>query len=195
MAGCGSTHVTKAWSPHTLGDHAPCLRTLLQLMRKFEGQGGEDFFRHVRSMQGGQALIDRQSPVPYKRPERAVPTSNAEVNDAMLRACKLDRSEFNRMGAAAFKAVVAMLAVTRVADGKRTADDMNDDAAAADASTETMSAGIGIKAASDLSYAISTWVDFHEDAGIELRIKRGEYGDDFSLARNGPTSEMAKSYV
>jgi hypothetical protein len=196
MAGCGSGHVTKAWSSCTLGDNLPCLQSLLQVMKKFEGQGGEDFFRYVRSIEGGQAFLDRPEVVPYKRPKRAVPTSNAEVTDEMLLACdNLDRSEFNLIGDVAFKVVVAMLAVKRVADGKRTADDMNDDAAAADASTETMSAGIGISAAGDLSYAISTWTQFYVDAGIELHIKLGDYGDDFSLARNGPTSEMAKLYV
>ena len=79
------------------------------------------------------------------------------------------RSDFIEMGAGGVAAVVLLLAAARKA-GERTQEDRDDDLAAAHASTETSGHG-GTKGSNDLSYAIFTWVNFYDVAGIESRIE------------------------
>jgi hypothetical protein len=162
-------------------------------MQRFRGFGGECFFENLAKQPGGQALIDRETVVPYQRPKRAVPTRKKQVTDDMLILCRMSRSDFIALGAGALAAVVLLLAAARKA-GELTQQDRDDDLAAAHASTETSGHG-GTKGANDLSYAILTWVNFYDVAGIESRIEYGEYGKGFSLALHGPTTRMAEMYV
>jgi hypothetical protein len=192
MAGVGSGHRPGAAnSRYSLDSQAsPRVPQQVEVMKNFRGRGGETFSTFVESMPNGSSLLARPSVVLYERPIRVVPTSNEDVTDAMLTLVKLERAQLSQFG---FGTVAALLMAAR-ADGKLTLDDVANDRAAVEASTQT-TAGMSESGVTNLKGALKKWCSFYDACGIDFRIARGDFGAGFSLGNQGPTSVMAEEFV